>query len=263
MQEKLLFLVGQVTRSLSSIIKNYRTLQGESISIGMEQKIISQEKAIAQEKAVAQEIIDEQKIIHIKEIEEEAKKEAQKLLSEAKMQAEVILEEAYNQKEYLLNTWQQEIECLKQETSDQMAKDQEASQEKVKQIIEEAYIEKKKILEEAEPELVEALSSLLYTIVDIKLVSGIEWLTLLVKRMVEKEHLLEVIKVHVATRLYEQYQDEMKNAFEGLSISVEVIPDHHIEETSCLVETAVGSIHYDIRKGLQKVLDEIKILSAI
>ena len=264
MQEKLLFLVGQVTRLLSSIIKNYRTLQGESISIGIE-KIFHLKEANSQEEESlkAQDDYKKQVQDNYKKIEEEARNKAQKMLSEAEIQAKAILEEAYLQKENLLNRCHEEIQTLKQESADKILLDQQASSEEVKHIFEQAYREKQTILEQAEPELVEVLQVLLHTIIDTKIVSGVEWLTLLVKRIIEKERINENIKVHVAPKLYEEYAKDFEADFEDLSVAIQLEPDVQLTETSCLVETQVGSIHYDVSKGLQKVLDEIKILSAI
>lgn len=264
MQEKLLFLVGQVTRLLSSIIKNYRTLQGESISIGIEKTLHLKESNTLEEEALkAQDDYKKQVQDKYKKIEEEAQSKAQKILYEAKMQAEAILEEAYLQKENLLNECHEEIQVLKQESADKILVDQQTSSEEVKRILEQAHREKQTILEQAEPELVEVLQVLLHTIIDEKIVSGVEWLTLLVKRMIEKEHINENIKVYVAPKLYEQYAKDLEGAFEDLTLYVQIEPDSQLLETSCLVETQVGSIHYDVSKGLQKVLDEIKILSAV
>ena len=256
MQEKLLFLVGQVTRLLSSIIKNYRTLQGESISIGIEKTFDLQESEPVEEKKLQ---VQED----YKKVEQEARNKAKKILSDAKIQAEALLEEAHLQKEKLLSSCYEEIQRLKQEATDKILLDQKHTEETINNLLEEAYKEKQSILAQAEPELVEILQVLLHTIIDVKITSGIEWLTLLVKKMVESEHIYEAVKVHVPSSLYHQYAKDLEGAFEDLRFPVEIEPSGQLEETSCLVETQVGSIYYDIREGLQKVLDEIKILSAI
>lgn len=257
MQARLLFHVGRVMRSLSSIIKNYRTLQGNIISIGKEETYFQAETnsssaAIAVEESVEQ--------INLAFLEEEAKKEAMRIVEEAELQAKAMLEQAQVEIATMKQNIEAETTAYRKQIAEELNMKQVKAQEEVDQIVKVAYLEKESIIKQAEPEIVELIGVLIHKIVDFKLISGIEWLTLFVKQAIEKEQFRESIQVIIAPEMLEENKQALEEAFKQLPIDVELTCDSRLSCTTCKVETPTGGITYDIKEGLQKMLDELQLL---
>lgn len=257
MQARLLFHVGQVMRSLSSIIKNYRTLQGNIISIGKEQSYLqvetnSSSTAIAVEEPVEQ--------IDLAFLEEEAKKEAMKIVQDAELKAKAILEKAQVEIATMKQNIEAETTAYRTQINEEIHMKQLQAQEEVDSLIKAAYLEKENIIKQAEPEIVELVAALVHKIVDFKLISGIEWLTLFVKQAIEKEQFKEKVQVIVASKMLEENEEALQEAFKHLPVEVELTCDSRLSCTSCKVESSKGGITYDIKEGLQKMLDELQLL---
>lgn len=244
-------------KSLSSIIKNYRTLQGNVITIGKSkvEQALSQPVQNLQEEQV--EVIQKSDFTYLVE---EAKKEAFQIIEEAKKEAETILNNVELEKENSINEfYAQKAELEKRAKEEYESILQEANKQR-EAILEQAYNEKETLLKQAEPEVVEIMTQLLHKIIDAKIISGREWLTLFVRQAIEKEQLRDHIKVYLSKASYELHQDLLTQTFATLPITIDLEVDGRLCESECIIETKTGTITYNIEKGLEQVIDEMKLL---
>lgn len=244
-------------RSLSSIIKNHRTLQGNVITIGKEQPYFQTEKNSSSTGIATEATIEE---IDFTFLEEEAKKEAMRIVQEAELKAQAILDQTQEQVYLMKQSFEEEMATYRNQVEEEVQAKQTQARQEVESIINAAYLEKESILKQAEPEIVELIVTLLHKIIDVKLISGIEWLTLFVKQVVEKEQFKESLQVIVAPQVLETHEEILKEAFKDLPVEVELLSDGRMKHTACRVETRTGGIMYDIEEGLQKILDELQLL---
>lgn len=244
-------------KSLSSIIKNYRTLQGNVITIGKskgEEALSPPAQNLQEEKEEITQKIDFAYLV------EEAKKEAFKIIEEAKKEAEAILNNVKLEKENSINEfYAQKAELEKRAKEEYESILQEAHRQR-EVILEQAYNEKETLLKQAEPEVVEIMTQLLHKIIDTKIISGREWLTLFVQQAIEKEQLRDHIKVYLSKTSFELHGDLLTQTFATLPITIDLEIDGRLCESECVIETKTGAITYNIEKGLEQVIDEMKLL---
>ena len=244
-------------RSLSSIIKNYRTLQGNVITIGegkVEQSLTPSAERMQEEKEQAVQQVDLTYLI------EEARKEAFRIVEEAKNEAEAILNNVELEKENRLNEFYAQKGNLEKQAKEEYESILEEANKQRDAILEQAYMEKEALLKQAEPEVVEIMTQLLHKIIDAKIISGREWLTLFVQQAIEKEQLRDNIKVYLSKGSFEVHGDVLTQTFATLPIAIDLEIDGRLSESECVIETKTGAITYNIEKGLEQVIDEMKLL---
>lgn len=127
-------------------------------------------------------------------------------------------------------------------------------------IKQEAINEKNELLASTEDEMVNTISYLVENIISNELKYNTRWLKLLVKKMIHKDNLVGDIIIRVSPVLYEKLTEEQLNQIKSLKDGVEIIQDELVDETMCIVACEQGTIQYDVNEGLQRVLQDIRIL---
>lgn len=242
-------------RLLSSIIKSGRIAQETVIDL--------QERLVSHTTAITKQVLkknneeddeeDSESTIHAKAVQERVemlqstKEEISMLLAEAKAKANILLEETTLKAEKLI-----------EEANAKALEVMEQAKRQALHIQEEALLEKENYLKEAEPEIVEVIQKLVGHIVHEKIGEHTQWVLLLVKKMIEKEKIVEPTTLYLSEKLYSKITRKYEEAFAQLKVNLK--QDTSLTDKACVLETSQGSISYDIDEGLKSVLEEIKIL---
>ena len=130
-------------------------------------------------------------------------------------------------------------------------------------IIEAAHAEKKALLQSVEGEVVETLITILQHIISEELSENVEWLRLVVRKMLHKEQFVEAIKLVVSPNCLQLIEKDKEHFFEGIPKEIVIESSDALNDTSCILETNQGNIEYDVNNGLNKMISEIKLLKEL
>lgn len=185
----------------------------------------------------------------IKEKLAEADHKADRILSDATEKAQMIEKNIRDkEKEILADAYHKQEEILKQAKEEAMTIRKLASDEK------------KSMLEAIEGEVVEVIITLLQHIISEEVTGNVQWLKLVVRRLLLQEKINEetTLLVSANTMTYlEKDKDELVASLSKLS-AIEV--SESLNDTTCVLVTNQGNIEYDINDGLRKVVSELRIL---
>lgn len=132
--------------------------------------------------------------------------------------------------------------------------------EEAENIKEEAIQQKKELLASTEDEVIKTVEYMVESIISDELKYDTRWLKILVKKMIYKDNLEGEINVRISPKLYERLSNEYVSQIKDLRDGIEVIQDESVSETACIVTCEQGTINYDVSEGLQRVLQDIRIL---
>ena len=267
MPVRLLFHVVQEMRSLSNIIKSAR-IRSQSF-LDLSQRLASESlkddgmhySEENQPISMDDETLD---LIHKRKEELDLiEKEIQQKFQDADKKVEEMLAEA----------------ALKQQNMEEEAKDKEAkmlaeahekqneviehAKKEADGIIEAAHAEKKALLQSVEGEVVETLITILQHIISEELSENVEWLRLVVRKMLHKEQFVEAIKLVVSPNCLQLIEKDKEHFFEGIPKEIVIESSDALNDTSCILETNQGNIEYDVNNGLNKMISEIKLLKEL
>lgn len=257
MQEKLLFHVGQVMRSLSSVIKNYRTSQGNVVTIGKNK--IEQVSSMSSDFSEKGKEETAQKIDSTHTIER-AQKQAFEIIEQAKNEAKVILSKVHTEKTNIMNELDTQKIALQKKAQDEYERIIQEAYKQKEIILEAAYAEKEQLIKQIEPEMVELIAQLLHKIIHTKIISGKQWLHLFVQQAIEKEQLIGDIKIYLSHENIMRHKEALVEGLQELPINIQLEPDGRLSQSECKIETSTGTIEYNIEDGLEQVVDEMKLL---
>ena len=125
----------------------------------------------------------------------------------------------------------------------------------------EAIKDREELLRSTEDEIVNTVSYLTEHIISDEVKYDTRWLKMLVKKIIHKDSLIGDISVKISPGLYKRLAQEDMTQIVNLKDGIKVIQDELVNETMCIVECEQGTINYDISEGLQRVLQDIRILS--
>lgn len=248
-------------RSLSSIIKGERIRNQSIIDFSIRQVEWSIEendvhKVAEENEENIEEDITCYKEKRLKEIQElidaklaQADEQINEMLSDAITKAKAIEKEAKQLKNDMLFELTEE----KQKILDQAYKQAEG-------IIVEAYKEKDELIMNTEEELVDTLLLLLNHIISEEMHYQTDWLKCLVRKMLRKDEILGDVKVIISPILYDRLPEEERVAVEVLQKGLVVETKDNLNETTCIIECSQGSIVYDVTQGLERVINDTRIL---
>lgn len=249
---------------MSNIIKSGR-IRSRSI-LDLSDRVIHQVESLYDEVEVKSEIeLDEegsdlknisQKENELKALEgvlqeklAEADHKVEKILSEAIEKAQIIEKDARDKEtEMIANAYHKQEEILRQ------------AEEEAMTIRKVALDEKKSMLEAVEGEVVEVIITLLQHIISEEVTGHVEWLKLVVRRLLLQEEISEETTLLVSSNtmaLLEKDKEELLTSLSKLS-AIEV--NETLNDTTCILVTNQGNIEYDINEGLKKVVSELRIL---
>lgn len=255
MQVRLLFHVVQEMRLLSSIIKQGRILQETTIRVGLHT-----EEPTRVQSGVEEMLVAEKEQINL--LIQEAHENANSKIEEAKVQAKEILKQALDENEMIKTQLEETIKQSQIACQDECGRLIEVAKGEAMSIVEQAQIERAQLLESAEPEMVEIIEQLLTRIIGDQITST-KWIEVLVKKMILKEDLTGDITIYVASSYTDEECSAIETKIKQIHTTVNVKEKEDLKQTTCIVETALGSIQYDVADGLEQVLREIHTLKTL
>ena len=170
-----------------------------------------------------------------------AKEEANQMKEEAVIEKNALLEEAYHQQEEVLR----------------------CAEDKVTQIKKEALEEKKAMLEAVEGDVVETIITLLQHIISEELTIGVDWLKMIVRRMLLQEDVGETVTLLISKENMNRLGKEKEALIAGLSKLASIEASDTLNDTTCILVTKQGNIEYDINEGLNKMIAELRVLKGL
>ncbi|MGL4798682.1 MAG: FliH/SctL family protein [Cellulosilyticaceae bacterium] len=244
---------------MSSIIKHNRIQQQGTIQLGQVQKR-EQPMLTSGETPVVDmsQYLEEAKTIKL-----EAEDAAVQILENARREAEAILESARREMADRYQQQESELAHRRQVAAEESTQLLEATTKECEKLLVEAQEEKQKLLEEAEPEVVDIIKQLVARIVNVKVLQDEKWLPLIVQKMLVSEKLAEPIRIQVAPDTYEQQRELLEEGLAHYHYPYQIESIAHLETSTCIVETSGGSIYYDIREGLEEVLQLVDTLQQL
>ena len=170
-----------------------------------------------------------------------AKEEANQMKEEAVIEKNALLEEAYHQQEEVLR----------------------CAEDKVTQIKKEALEEKKAMLEAVEGDVVETIITLLQHIISEELTIGVDWLKMIVRRMLLQEDVGETVTLLISKENMNRLGKEKEALIASLSKLASIEASDTLNDTTCILVTKQGNIEYDINEGLNKMIAELRVLKGL
>lgn len=180
---------------------------------------------------------------------EEIHMEAENILLEANEKAQKIEEEANHQKDQIITEAYQKQEAIQQQ-----------AEEEAKSIREAALNEKKILLESTESEVVEVIITLLQHIISEEVTGHVEWLKLVVRRLLLQEEISEDVRLLVSPGTMALLEKDREVLLASLSKLTAIEVKDTLKDTTCVLVTNQGNIEYDITEGLKTVIKELRIL---
>lgn len=182
----------------------------------------------------------------------EAQREAERILAEAREKANQIKEEAVIEKSALLEeAYHQQEEVLS------------SAEDKVIQIKQVALEEKKAMLEAVEGDVVETIITLLQHIISEELTIGIDWLKMIVRKMLLQEDVGESVTLLISKQNMNDLNKEKEALIASLSKLASIEVSDTLNDTTCILVTRQGNIEYDINEGLNKMIAELRVLKGL
>ena len=264
---RLLFHVVQEMMSLSNIIKGGRIRSQSYLDLSQRvtteiQRIYEDGQCDGLEEADASNQTEE--LIHkrkkelasiegeIQKKREDADNKIEELLSEAIAKAQAIEKEAKDKETSLLaEAYQKQAEII------------QLASEEAEMIKATAMKEKETLLDSVEGEVVETMISLLKHIISEELKENVEWLRLVVRKMLHADQTTETFKLYVSPCNMQLIQNDQVKFMEGISKITHIESDETLNDTTCVLETSQGNIEYDVNQGLEKMITEMRILEGI
>lgn len=182
----------------------------------------------------------------------EANREAERILAEAREKANQIKEEAVIEKNALLEeAYHQQEEVLS------------SIDDKVIQIKQAALEEKQVMLEAVEGDVVETIITLLQHIISEELKIGIDWLKMIVRKMLLQEDVGESVTLLISKQNMNDLNKEKEALIASLSKLASIEVSDTLNDTTCILVTRQGNIEYDINEGLNKMIAELRVLKGL
>ena len=198
------------------------------------------------------------------EIREQAKEEAETLLSEARNQSDALLADAGRQAEFIKEQARAEgFEAGQQEGNARA--DAELTRlrrqlEEEKRQMEQDYQQK---LQELEPYLVGVISKVFEKVFHVQFDDKKEILIYLIQRVILGAEGTKEFQVRVSLKDYEFVQEHKQEIIErvGASVHVEIMADAALQERQCMIETDSGVFDCGMDVQLDNLMKALQSLS--
>lgn len=251
---------------MSNIIKSAR-IRSQSF-LDLSQRLISDpvENDYIDQGGENKSTIDDEtsELIHKRKEELELiEKEIQKKLQDADKRVEEIILEANLKKQNMENEIKDKETKILAETQQKQDEVIQLAKKEADEIIEAAYAEKEALLGAVEGEVVETMITILQHIISEELNENVEWLRLVVRKMLHKDQFTEAIKLVVSPNCLQLIEEDKPHFLDGISKDMVIESSDLLNDTSCILETNQGNIEYDVSNGLNKMISEIKLLKEL
>lgn len=171
----------------------------------------------------------------------EAIEKAQSIENAARDKETNILAEAYRRQEEIIGRAEEEADTIKKTALD----------------------EKRDILKAVEGEVVETMITLLQHIISEEINGHVEWLKLVVRRILLQEEINEDTMLLISSNNMIHLEQEKDQFINSLSKLTTIEVSESLNDTTCILVTSQGNIEYDINEGLRKVVSELRILKGL
>lgn len=171
----------------------------------------------------------------------EAIEKAQSIENAARDKETNILAEAYRRQEEIIGRAEEEADTIKKTALD----------------------EKRDILKAVEGEVVETMITLLQHIISEEINGHVEWLRLVVRRILLQEEINEDTMLLISSNNMIHLEQEKDQFINSLSKLTTIEVSESLNDTTCILVTSQGNIEYDINEGLRKVVSELRILKGL
>ena len=257
-------------RSLSSIIKSGRARNQGIMNLSERQNTKMVVEEIYEEMPGMEEQHLHEEPVHITSILiEQKKQELESLQSQidAKLaDAEARAQEILSNASVAAAELEADGKAKKQQIIDEAYEKEnqiiQSANEKAQAICDSAVTEKTEMLSKVEGEVVDTMITLLQHIISEELAYNEDWLYLIVKKMLQKPDVEDGITLCISSKLYEQLEENKEKLLNLRKLS-EIHVDEALNDTTCKLVTNQGSIEYDVKQGLDKVISELRIMKSL
>ena len=263
---RLLFHVAQEMRSLSNIIKSGRIRSQSLLDLSQRRTSASAVDDYINQGEQNKSTIDDEtlELIHKREEKLELiEKEIQKKLEDADKKVEEILSEAILKKQSMEAEIRDRETRMLDQIQQKEAETIQLAKKEADEIIEAAHAEKEALLEAVEGEVVQTMITILQHIISEELSENVEWLRLVVRKMLHKEQFTEAIKLVVSPYCLRLIEEDKEHFLEDMPKDITIESSDLLNDTSCILETNQGNIEYDVSNGLNRMISEIKLLKEL
>lgn len=171
----------------------------------------------------------------------EAIEKAQSIENSARDKETNMLAETYHRQEEIIAKAEEEAEAIKKAALD----------------------EKREMLKAVEGEVIETIITLLQHIISEEIDGHVEWLKLVVRRILLQEEIDEDTTLLVSSNNMIRLEEEKNQFINSLSKLTTIEVSESLNDTTCVLVTSQGNIEYDINEGLRKVVSELRILKGL
>lgn len=184
-------------------------------------------------------------------------------MSEADSKIESMLAEAIEKAQSIENSARDKETNMLAETYHRQEEIIAKAEEEAEAIKKAALDEKREMLKAVEGEVVETIITLLQHIISEEIDGHVEWLKLVVRRILLQEEIDEDTTLLVSSHNMIRLEEEKNQFINSLSKLTTIEVSESLNDTTCVLVTSQGNIEYDINEGLRKVVSELRILKGL
>ena len=184
-------------------------------------------------------------------------------MSEADSKIESMLAEAIEKAQSIENSARDKETNMLAETYHRQEEIIAKAEEEAEAIKKAALDEKREMLKAVEGKVVETIITLLQHIISEEIDGHVEWLNLVVRRILLKEEIDEDTTLLVSSNNRIRLEEEKNQFINSLSKLTTIEVSESLNDTTCVLVTSQGNIEYDINEGLRKVVSELRILKGL
>lgn len=184
-------------------------------------------------------------------------------MSEADSKIENMLAEAIEKAQSIENGARDKETNMLAETYHQQEEMIDKAKEEAEAIEKAALDEKREMLKAVEGEVVETIITLLQHIISEEINGHVEWLKLVVRKILLQEEIDEDTTLLVSSNNMIRLEEEKNQFINSLSKLTTIEVSESLNDTTCVLVTSQGNIEYDINEGLRKVVSELRILKGL
>lgn len=184
-------------------------------------------------------------------------------MSEADSKIESMLAEAIEKAQSIENSARDKETNMLAETYHRQEEIIAKAEEEAEAIKKAALDEKREMLKAVEGEVVETIITLLQHIISEEIDGHVEWLKLVVRRILLQEEIDEDTTLLVSSNNRIRLEEEKNQFINSLSKLTTIEVSESLNDTTCVLVTSQGNIEYDINEGLRKVVSELRILKGL
>ena len=184
-------------------------------------------------------------------------------MSEADSKIESMLAEAIETAQSIENSARDKETNMLAETYHRQEEIIAKAEEEAEAIKKAALDEKREMLKAVEGEVVETIITLLQHIISEEIDGHVEWLKLVVRRILLQEEIDEDTTLLVSSNNRIRLEEEKNQFINSLSKLTTIEVSESLNDTTCVLVTSQGNIEYDINEGLRKVVSELRILKGL